>query len=168
MEQEIQKLIEELGDNSTHTRKSAREKLINIGFEIIDDIILLLDHQKHTYRWEAMKILEEIGDPVAIPIFIEYLEDDESDIRWIAAEGLTRLGPLSIKPLLKRLVENPNHSISLFLGVHQVFNRFKRKKLFKEQDQIDDFLKALKKHKATGDIKSYALKILSRIESEEV
>jgi len=105
--------------------KKAREELVAKGKNIVDFLMELLNNPKHIYRWEALKTMEEIGDPISIPMFIKALEDDESDVRWIAAEGLIKLGMKSIKPLLKTLIEKSG-SIFVLAGIHHVFYDLKK------------------------------------------
>ena len=102
---EVQQLIKTLGSKNGVDRKKARKKLVAMGENMIDFLMELLNHPKHIYRWEALKTMLEIGNPISIPLFIQSFEDDESDIRWIAAEGLIKLGNQSIQPLLKALLE---------------------------------------------------------------
>lgn len=85
----------------------------------------LLSLPKHIYRWEAIKTKEEIADPVSIPFFIQALEDDKSDVRWIAAKGLIKLDKHSIKPLLI-ILEHRSDLVFILESAHHVFLISKR------------------------------------------
>ena len=74
-------------------------------------------------RMEAVKIIELIADRRSIPEFIRLLDDPEFDIRWIAAEGLIKIGRRSIRPLVKAVRDNEN-SIILNEGAHHVLDYF--------------------------------------------
>lgn len=50
---------------------------------------------------EVDKIIHLVADSRSIPALINLLDDNEADVRWIAAESLIRIGRKSIIPLLK-------------------------------------------------------------------
>ena len=54
-------------------------------------------------RAEVSKIICFVADKRSIPALINLLEDNESDVRWIASESLISIGRKSIVPLLKSL-----------------------------------------------------------------
>lgn len=53
---------------------------------------------------EVDKIIHLVADTRSIPALINLLDDDDTDIRWIAAESLIRIGRKSIIPLLRSVV----------------------------------------------------------------
>jgi hypothetical protein len=66
----------------------------------------LLDTKDYTLKKEAGKIIEQIPDKGSIPVLLNLISnDDDSGMRWIAAEGLVKIGRDSIVPLLKALVK---------------------------------------------------------------
>ena len=81
-------------------------------------------------RWEAAKALSQIANPASIQALLEALSDKEFDVRWLAAEGLIRIGRKVVGPLLETLVE---HSDSLWLreGIHHVLHDMNRGNLDK-------------------------------------
>ena len=162
---EILELIENLGDKDAHQRRTARKDLVAKGDIVIDYLEQLLDHSKHIYRWEAIKTLEELKNPKSIPIFIKSLENDELDIRWIAAEGLIKIGFDSVIPLLEEIIKRTKHSILLYDGAHHVLNNFKRRKKFPKDIEIEELLSALKHHKTTGSINELSNRILTKLQS---
>jgi HEAT repeat protein len=70
---------------------------------LINPIVLVLSNKKHWVRWEAAKALGQIGDKSATEALTKALEDNEFDVRWLAAEGLIIIGRDSIKLLLEAL-----------------------------------------------------------------
>jgi HEAT repeat protein len=52
---------------------------------------------------EVGRIIRVVADKRSIPALINLLDDNEYDIRWIAAESLIRIGRSSIIPLLQEL-----------------------------------------------------------------
>lgn len=159
---EIQKLLKTLVSDDGMERKKAREKLVEKGENVIDYLIELLYHPKHIYRWEALKTMEEIGDPLSIPMFIEALEDDESDIRWIAAEGLIKLGLQSVTPLLKIVIEKLD-SIFILSGAHHVLYDLKKNNKLPEDFPVDKLLPVLKHPESKHRIKLIAFELMDNI-----
>ena len=89
---EISKLVDQLCSETGLERKKARKALVSKGKMSIPYLSKLLDYNKHIHRWEAIKTMEEIGDPDSLQYFIKALDDNKSDVRWIAAKGLIKLG----------------------------------------------------------------------------
>lgn len=129
---EVAPLIVGLVSEQSHERKDARKKLVNMGKDIVPQIHKTLFSKNKLLKWEAARTIKEIGDASSIPVFIQLLEDPESDIRWIAAEGLINAGRESIVPLLKEIMaKGDSHYIRN--GVHHVFRELfddVEKKLF--------------------------------------
>ncbi len=142
-ESEIKNLISKLESDNGSERQQAREELVKIGKDSIDYLLSLVTHHKHIYRWEAVKTLAEIGDPVAIPLLIQSLEDDVVGVRWIAAEGLIKLGRHSVKPLLEILTKKSD-SVFILEGVHHVFYDLREKNELPKGFPIEKLLSALK------------------------
>ncbi|MCW8809535.1 MAG: HEAT repeat domain-containing protein [Ignavibacteriaceae bacterium] len=156
----IQVLIKTLGSDNGFEREKARKALVEIGKDSIDYLMELLSHHKHIYRWEAVKTLEEISDPLSIPLFIQAMEDEKSDVRWLAAKGLIKLGKLSIKPLLKTL-EKKSDSVFVLEGAHHVFYDLKENKMLPKDFPIDKLLSALKNPEWVESVKPVAYEILN-------
>ena len=142
-ESKINELIEILGHEDGQKRKNAREKLVAIGEDTLHHIKDLLNHPKHIYRWEAMKVIKDIGATESIPVFLEALDDDKSDIRWIAAEGLIKTGKYSIQPLLRHVAENYD-SVFVLNGAHHVFYELEEKALTPKNFPTKKLLSLLK------------------------
>jgi hypothetical protein len=89
--------------NNSGKKLSARSDLVRMGKSIIPQMHKLLESENRLLRMEAVKIVELIADRKSIPILINLLDDKEFEIRWIAAEGLIKIGRRSILPLLKSI-----------------------------------------------------------------
>ena len=166
-ESEIQKLIDQLESKSGSERKNAREKLVVKGKNVLKYLVNLLDSPKYMTRWEAMKTMEEIGDAESIPVFIEAFEDDESEIRWIATEGLIRIGIQSIGPILRTIIDKSNsNSVFVFSEAHHVFYDLKKRGVLPEDFPIDKLLSVLKNPGWSEGIKPLVFEILKRFPPE--
>jgi HEAT repeat protein len=161
---ELQQLLETLGSDDGMKRKKAREALVEKGKVSIDFLLELLSHPKHIYRWEAVKTLEEIGDPDTIPVLILALEDDKSDVRWIAAEGLIKLGMKSVKPLLNILIEKSD-SVFVLEGAHHIFFDLREKGILPTEFPVAKLLSSLKNPEWIDGVKPLAYNILKNLKS---
>lgn len=166
-ENEIQQLIDKLGSRSGTERKDAREKLVIKGGQALEQLEDLLDSPRYLIRWEAMKTMEEIGDPGSIPVFIGALEDDESEIRWIAAEGLIRIGIQSIGPILRTIIDKSgSNSVFVFAEAHHVFYELKKRGVLPEGFPVDKLLSVLKNPGWSENMKPIVFEILNQLPPE--
>jgi len=145
MKDTIYKLIEELKSKDGIKRQNARIELVKIGEESLDPLKELLLSKEHHIRWEAIKTIEEISSTDAIPLLIDYLKDDEFDIRWIAAEGLIDLGKPSIKPLVSALLED-FESTFLREGTHHVLKYLEARNIYVDSCKIIPALEKFNKY----------------------
>jgi HEAT repeat protein len=157
---ELKKIIIKLGSDDGLERQKARKLLVKGGRDSIDYLMELLSHPKHIYRWEAVKTLEEIGDPISIPLLLQALEDDKGDVRWIAAKGLIKIGKESIVPILKTL-EEKSDSVFVLEGAHHVFFDLRENKKLPKGFPIDKLLAALKNPEWVESVKPLVYKILN-------
>lgn len=139
----VHQAITDLGSKDYATRQSAREKLVLLGKPAIDFLAELITHPKRIYRMEAVKALMEINDSIAIPLFIEAFCDEDPDIRWIAAEGLIKLGPISFVPVIRYLSKNPD-SIYTRESAYHVLHHLRAK--FPARDKLQELLTVLQKN----------------------
>ena len=128
----------DVNDYKNHMK--SRKELVKAGKKILPVMYKMLKSDEKVIRKEAMKVVERIADPTSIPVAINMLEDRESEVRWIAAEALIRIGRESITPLLKALISN---GISFYLrqGAHHVLSTLIRDKDSKELKQLVHLLK---------------------------
>lgn len=141
---EIAALIPGLLSTHLKQRSSSRRKIEKMGVAILPEIHKMIWAKNKQLQWEAAKIVQNIASPQSLDALISLLEDPESDIRWIAAEGLINIGRKSIVPLLKAVIEK-GESLDLQHSARSVFKR-----LFTKEEKIrfSDLLRALKnKHK---------------------
>jgi HEAT repeat protein len=113
-------LIKELLDSKNSVKKlAARSTLVRMGKTILPQMHKLLESESGLLRMETAKIVELIADRKSIPFLINLLDDKEFEIRWIAAEGLIKIGRHSILPLLKS-VRDGKSSFIFNKGAHHV------------------------------------------------
>jgi HEAT repeat protein len=142
------KLIKELIDSEDYARKhNARITLVKKGNKVIPHMLKLLSSKNRLLRMEAAKVIELVADISSIPLLITLLNDKVFDIRWIAAQGLIRIGRKSIKPLLKSVCSGKN---SLFLDnrAHHVLNKllYENEKL-----ELNSLMLSLDNYHETGE-----------------
>jgi hypothetical protein len=87
---------------------------------------------------EVTKIISFIADKHCIPALINLLDDNESDVRWIASESLIRIGKKSIVPLLKSLRDGKR-----FLYPVRVHHVLQSLLTMNEKKELQDLLKNL-------------------------
>ena len=112
-EQEINDLVNKLGNSDGFIREKARLTLTDIGKKAVPSLITAMESKQQQVRWEAAKTL------VIIAALIKGLKDEIFDIRWLAAEALIAIGIESIAPLLQALVNQTDESF-LQEGAHHV------------------------------------------------
>jgi|ERR1017187_2202052 HEAT repeat protein len=156
-----QLMIKLVSDNGLE-REKAREAIVAKGIDMVDFLMELLIHPKHIYRWEAVKTLKEIGDPIAIPLFIRALEDNRNDVRWIASEGLIKLGKISVKPLLKVLIKRSD-SVFILAGAHHIFYDLNENDMLPKEFPVDKLLSALKNPTWGESIKLICIELLNNL-----
>ncbi len=110
----------DLKDYKQHIK--ARKDFIKEGYKILPVMHKLMKSEHKKTRKQAIKIMERIAHRSSIPVAIGMLEDSESEIRWIAAKALIRIGRDTIKPLLEALVANGSESYYLRLGAHHILS----------------------------------------------
>lgn len=113
------------------SRIEAKNRLEKKGRSVLPYLNKLLVVEDNLLRREIAKIMEYIADKTTIPVFINLLDDDDSGMRWIAAEGLIRIGRDCIAPLLKSILDDQHESYFLRLGAHHVF-----KSLFTDDEKL--------------------------------
>lgn len=96
-------LIAKLSSKDGVTRMHARKMLVELGPAATPELVKWLSDPRVQLRWEATKALAEIADPEAAGALIVELKDEDFGVRWLAAEGLVRLGPDGLIPLLEAL-----------------------------------------------------------------
>ena len=142
------KIISEAIDESNIIRKiDARKHLVRMGKTIVPLLNKLLSSGNIVLRKEAAKIVSLIADRRSIPFLIELLNDKEFDIRWIAADGLIKIGRHSILPLLKSIRDGKS-SLLLNEGAHHVLIELLKED---EKQRLESLLQSLDNHHTVGE-----------------
>jgi HEAT repeat protein len=136
---QISELIEALCGQDASKRERTRRALVAKGKAAVRPLVMLLSDRRPHVRWEASKALGKIGDPTVANALVEALEDEDSDVRWLAAVGLVGMKHKGLKPLLWALMERP-YSIWLREGAHHVCHELVKKEFYY---QLLPLLKAL-------------------------
>jgi len=159
---EIKALINQLGNKSGIERSNAKESLKEFGHTAVYYLSELLVDKKKIIRWEALKTLAEISDPHSGSLFIFALNDEESDIRWVAAEGLISLGKQGVITTLEGLISNFD-SVYFRNGAHHVLKEFSKKH---PSTEIKRLLSSLKKADTEYYSPAIVLKLIRKLRSD--
>ena len=158
MENKTEDLIKIFYGKDVIARRKARYDLIKIGEPAINYLTGLLDDPRMHIRWEAIKTLSQIAAPESVPVLINALENDDFDVRWIAAEGLIDMGKKSIKPLLKALSQNEDSNY-LLEGAHHILKDLEFKNKFRDDYGL---IKKLENCRLHPEIAVFAKGLLSK------
>jgi HEAT repeat protein len=139
--EEVHRYVGMLQSKNGMERQKARIALVTLGIPAIDFFAELATHPEDTVRWEAVKGLGQMMDPITAPLLINALEDENTAVRWLAAEGLIKLNKKGLLPLLEALTRQ---KITIFLreGAHHVVKAMARKY---PSEQIGKLIKSLDK-----------------------
>lgn len=142
------KIVSESIDESNIIRKvDARKHLVSMGETVVPILKKLLYSGNVVLRKEAAKILSLIAYHRTVPLLIELLNDTEFEIRWIAAEGLIKIGRHSISPLLKSIRDGKS-SLMLNEGAHHVLVKLLTED---EKQRLESLLQSLDNYHAVGE-----------------
>ena len=117
----VEGLIAALSSEDDAKRVKARHSLVAMGKAAVPLLAEALKKGDGLVRWEAAKALGEIGVSEAAPPLVKALEDEEFDVRWLAAIGLIGMNIKGLKPLLHALMEQGD-SVFLREGAHHVIH----------------------------------------------
>jgi HEAT repeat protein len=135
----IESLMVMLTSKKGAIRRKARESLVALGKPAVSSLTRALQNSKVDHvRWEAAKTLGAIGDARAIPSLVKALEDSDTDVTWLAAEGLRRFKKAAWPQLLRALAKSGTDSTLLRHGAHHVLRNQK-------EDGFNDLLATLTK-----------------------
>ena len=137
-----------LDDKDYSIKHNARSTLVKMGKTVIPQMHKLLASKKEAIRIEAARIVELIVDRKSISLLIGLLDDTEFDIRWIAAEGLIRIGRRTILPLLKSIRDRES-SYFVNKGARHVLINLQHEK---EKEKLRPLLQSLDNYRELGEI----------------
>lgn len=102
-------------------KHNARITLVKIGKRALPSMNRLLSSGNVKQRIEAAKVMQLIADSRSIPFLIALLDEPEFEIRWIASEGLVKIGRKCIAPLL-RSIRGGKSSLYIDKSAHHVLD----------------------------------------------
>jgi HEAT repeat protein len=127
----LSNIVNDLFSKNYLLRRKAREEMLDIGEPGLNYLIQLANSHDESIRWEAIKLIEQIGNDDIISVLIDALEDNEFSIRWLASEGIIKMGKYAINPLLESLTRKQS-SRYLKRGVHHILKELRRNEIFKD------------------------------------
>jgi HEAT repeat protein len=88
--------------------KRSRERAESMGAAAVLPLSqAMLAAPRWQLRWEAAKALGRIAAPGSAAALVRALDDENSDVGWVAAESLAALGDAALPPLLQALAKRP-------------------------------------------------------------
>ena len=156
-------LIKSLSSEDDGVRVKARHFLVAMGKAAVRPLAEALEDGDELLRWEAAKTLGEIGAPEAAPFLVKALEDEEFDVRWLAAMGLIGMNIRGLKPLLHALMEQGD-SAFLREGAHHVIHDLTKGELRK---YLAPVLTALEGTEPTAGCAQAAFHALEMLEKDK-
>jgi HEAT repeat protein len=158
----LEPLISALSNHDDAARVKARHSLVAMGKAALPSLTEALKSKNDLSRWEAAKALGEIGDPQSAPVLVKALEDEEFDVRWLAAIGLIGMNIKGLKPLLHALMEQGD-SIWVREGAHHVMHDLAKGELRK---YLAPVFVALENTDAAGEVRIAALHTLEKPDND--
>ena len=140
---DIPSLIKELSNTDSLIRNVARDVLSCLGARAVPELLKALPTADTQLRWQIIKIFDRIQDKSTIPIMIKELMDDNSEIRWAAANALLNLRRDGLPALMEALTHDFD-SIWLRQSAHHILRILRDNgKLTPTEEQV---------YQALGDI----------------
>ena len=158
----LEALIAALSSHDDGVRMQARHSLVAMGKAAVLSLTEALKNNNNLMRWEAAKALGEIGDPKAAPALVKALENEDFDVRWLAAIGLIGMNIKGLKPLLHALMEQGD-SVFLREGAHHVIHDLAKGGLRK---YLAPVLAALEGIEPTAEVPKTAFHALEMLQKE--
>lgn len=117
--------LAELASENCVTRERARKALVaEGGNDVVDALAQELSGTTRQRRWEAVVALSGIASPLCALSLVRAMDDEDTDIAWIAAEGIAKLGEAGFIAVLSRLTHHSSirfcrlahHSLKVLRG----------------------------------------------------
>ncbi len=135
----LESLMDMLANKDGVIRQKAREELVALGKPAVSFLIQALQNSRlDQVRWEAAKALGSISDTRSIPPLVKALEDNNSDVAWVAADSLKTYRMAAWPPLLQALINSKSDAVELRKGAHHVL-------VDQREDGFNDLLSTLLK-----------------------
>jgi HEAT repeat protein len=133
----LESLMDMLENKDGVIRQKAREALVELGKPAVSSLIQALQNSRQDQvRWEAAKALGGINDTRSVPSLVQALEDNNSDVAWVAADALKTFRKAAWPPLLQALIKGKSESVALRKGAHHVL-------VDQKEDGFNDLLATL-------------------------
>ncbi len=114
-----------IASGRVNTRFIAAELLARQGnLQAIYQLLSLLDETDPSIRKQAVKVIGEIGNPIAVDWLMAYAEDSDSDVRGSVIGALLRLGTLPKRTIVDLLKAVDNNNVSSFAQVFANITNF--------------------------------------------
>lgn len=97
-----------LSRQDAKARSAAIQALLAIGPEVVDSLLDMLSNPREGGWRDAASIVVHFDDPRGIEPLQAALEDPSATIRYVAVEGLARLGAVAAIPDFCRLLNHPD------------------------------------------------------------
>lgn len=120
----VQKLLADLSGEDEQMSHYARIAIEKVGRSATPGLIALLSSAKWRIRLEAINALDGIRDPASTPALVKALNDDNTGVRWVAAQALRSLGLPGLVAVLEALIE-PTCSVWQREGAHHVLSGYR-------------------------------------------
>jgi len=156
-----EELISSLSSQDDAVRVKARNTLVAMGKAAIPSLAAALQEINDLARWEAAKALGEIGAPEAGPPLVKALEDEQFDVRWLAAVALINMNIKGLKPLLHALMERSD-SVFLRDGAHHVVHDLTKGELRKYLAPVLTALENVEPAAGCPQVAFHALEMLEK------
>lgn len=118
----LDSLMDMLASKDGLIRQKARKLLVTLGKPAVTSLIDALQNSMMIQlRWETAKTLGAIGDIRAIPALVNALEDNDTDVAWVAAEALKKFKKAAWPQVLRMLIKSKSNSVLLREGTHHIF-----------------------------------------------
>jgi hypothetical protein len=157
----LESLMDLLASKDGLIRQKARKSLVTLGKPAVSSLIEALQNSMIIQlRWEAAKTLGVIGDTRAIPALVDALEDNDTDVTWVAAEALKKFKKAAWPQVLRMLIKSKSNSVLLHEGAHHIFWKQKEDGF---NDLLATLIKALDSNSVQDSITLTAYAILKRM-----
>jgi HEAT repeat protein len=159
----LESLMDMLASKDGMTRQKARKSLVALGKPAVSSLAQALrNSESDQLRWEAAKALGAIGDARAMPTLVKALEDDNTDVTWLAAVALKKFKKAAWAPLLRALAQSGPDSVLLRQGALHVL---RNQKEIGFKDSLAALTKALESNTDQDSTPFAARDILKRMKT---